>query len=170
MRYAGIIYDDFAAAPGVCLTFFVQGCPHHCEGCHNPETWDFNGGKTVPADLIDPICEKLNDGGIHRKFCIMGGEPLCEENLFLTNLIVSEVRKRLPKQEIYLWTGYTYNQLINKSNQNLKNILSNIDYLIDGPYIQELATKGIDYRGSINQRCWNCNNTLVDISKSYFNE
>ena len=151
MKYAGIIYNDFTAAPGVSLTLFMQGCPHHCEGCHNPETWDFNGGKDVPPNLIDIICEKINDRGIHRKFCIMGGEPLCDENLFFTNLIITEVRKRLPNQEIYLWTGYTYYQLINKSNQNLKNILNNIDYLIDGPYIQELRDIRLPMRGSSNQ-------------------
>ena len=94
MRYAGIIYDDFAAAPGVSLTLFMQGCPHHCKGCHNPETWDFDGGQEVPFDIVEKICYHINDKGIQRNFCIMGGEPLCEENLFLTDLIITEVKNR----------------------------------------------------------------------------
>ena len=151
MKYAGIIYNDFTAAPGVSLTLFMQGCPHHCEGCHNPETWDFNGGQDVPPNLIDIICEKINDRGIHRKFCIMGGEPLCDENLFFTHLIVSEIRRRIPTQEIYLWTGYTIEQLRERQNINLKYILSNIDYLIDGPFIKELRDVRLPMRGSSNQ-------------------
>lgn len=158
MRYAGIIYDDFAAAPGVSLTLFMQGCPHHCEGCHNPETWDFDGGQEVPFDLIDTICEKINDRDIHRKFCIMGGEPLCEENLFLTHLIISEIRRRMPNQEIYLWTGYTLEQLKSKTNVNLQYILNNIDYLIDGPYVKELRDISLPMRGSSNQH-------IIDLKK-----
>lgn len=131
MRYAGIIYDDFAAAPGVCLTVFLQGCPHRCEGCHNPETWDFNGGKEVPPNLIDTICNGIDARGIHRTLCIMGGEPLCEENLFLTNLIITEVRKKIPNQKIYLWTGYIYEDIKDINDYKMKNILNNIDCLID---------------------------------------
>jgi anaerobic ribonucleoside-triphosphate reductase activating protein len=59
MRYAGIIFNDIAAAPGVCLTFFTQGCSHHCPGCHNPETWDFDGGKEFTPDTLNDIIEGL---------------------------------------------------------------------------------------------------------------
>ena len=152
MRYAGIIYDDFAAAPGVCLTIFLQGCPHRCEGCHNPETWDFNGGKEVPHNLIDIICNGITAKGIHRTLCIMGGEPLCEENLFLTNLIITEVRKKIPNQKIYLWTGYIYEDIKDISDYKMKNILNNIDCLIDGPYVNALRDTRLVMRGSSNQR------------------
>lgn len=77
MRYAGIIKNDVCAAPGVCVTFFTQGCPHRCKGCHNPETWDFDGGKEFTHDTIDEVIEALNANDIERTFCIMGGEPLC---------------------------------------------------------------------------------------------
>lgn len=152
MRYAGIIMDDFTAAPGVCLTVFMQGCPHRCEGCHNPETWNFDGGKEVPPNFIDIICDGINKRGIHRNLCIMGGEPLCEQNLFLTNLIITEVKKRLPEQKIYLWTGYVYEEIKDINNSSLQNILNNIDYLIDGPFIQELRDTRLQMRGSSNQK------------------
>ena len=81
MRYAGINYNDFAAAPGVSVTFFTQGCPHRCKGCHNPETWDYNSGKELTIETILELDKGLKAHGIKRNFCIMGGEPLCEENL-----------------------------------------------------------------------------------------
>lgn len=59
MRYAGIIKNDIAAGPGVCVSFFVQGCPNHCEGCHNPETWDFDGGKEFTSDIFTEITQAL---------------------------------------------------------------------------------------------------------------
>ena len=75
MRYAGLIKNDIAAGPGLCTTFFTQGCPHHCSGCHNPETWDYEGGKEFTPEVIDEIVEALTAQGIERKLCIMGGEP-----------------------------------------------------------------------------------------------
>ena len=68
MRYAGLIKDDTAAGPGLCVTFFTQGCPHRCAGCHNPETWDFNGGMEFYPDLIKEIVDALTDRGIKRNF------------------------------------------------------------------------------------------------------
>lgn len=152
MKYAGIIYNDFSAAPGVSLTFFVQGCPHQCPGCHNSDTWDFEGGKPLPANIVEQICDKLNDRGIKRNFCIMGGEPLCPENLFLTNLLVTEIKNRLPDQKIYIWTGYLYEDLIRNSDPKMRHILDTIDCLIDGPYIEELRDITLPMRGSSNQR------------------
>ena len=69
MKYAGIIKNDVAAAPGVCVTFYTQGCPHHCPGCHNPETWDFNGGKEFTPQTLQEIKDALVANGIHRDFC-----------------------------------------------------------------------------------------------------
>ena len=93
MRYAGIIKNDFSAAPGTSVTFFTQGCPHKCEGCHNPETWDFEGGEKVTHDTILEVIEAITANGLHRNLCIMGGEPLCPENQFLTNLIINSVKE-----------------------------------------------------------------------------
>jgi anaerobic ribonucleoside-triphosphate reductase activating protein len=134
MRYSGIIRNDLAAAPGVSVTFFTQGCPHRCKGCHNPETWDFEGGKEFTPKVLEEIYEALSANGIQRSFCIMGGEPLCEENLFLTHLVLQGVKTRFPEVKIYIWTGYYYEDLIATFNPRVQNILEMTDVLIDGPY------------------------------------
>lgn len=152
MRYAGIIKNDVAAGEGVCVTFFVQGCEQHCEGCHNPETWDFNGGYEFTQETLDNIITSLKANGVQRNFCIMGGEPLHKDNLFLTNLIITEVRKVYPDIKIYLWTGYTYETLLEKHEKLLQNILDNINVLIDGPFILAQRDITLPMRGSRNQR------------------
>ena len=151
MRYSGLIRNDLAAAPGVSVTFFTQGCPHRCFGCHNPETWDFNGGKEFTPQVLEDIYDALRANGIERNFCIMGGEPLCDENLFLTLLVLTEVRKRFPKIKIYLWTGYYYKDLQNSADSHMLQILKLIDVLIDGPYIEEQRNITLQMRGSANQ-------------------
>ena len=154
MRYAGLIKNDLAAAPGVCVSFFVQGCPLRCPGCHNPESWDFEGGMEFSTQTLNDILTSLSANGIERSLCIMGGEPLCPENSFLTALIIKEVRQQKPNVKIYLWTGYTYEELLSKktSNPKLEYILDNIDCLIDGPFIQEEKDITLQMRGSRNQR------------------
>lgn len=112
MRYAGIIKNDIAAGEGVNVTFFTQGCPFHCEGCHNPQTWDFLGGKEFTADTIADIIKSLGANGIERNLSIMGGEPLCPENIFLTQMLITTVKEKYPKIKIYVWTGYAYEDLV----------------------------------------------------------
>ncbi len=155
MRYAGINKNDFAAAPGVSVTFFTQGCPHRCLGCHNPETWDFNGGKEFTPQVLNEIIEALTDNGIQRSLSIMGGEPLCEENLFLTLLVISQVREKLPGTKVYLWTGFYYEDLLKNSSSHLKKILELVDVLIDGPYDESLRDITLPMRGSSNQNIIN---------------
>ena len=152
MRYSGIIYNDTAAAPGVCLTFFTQGCPHHCKGCHNPETWDYEGGQRFTNDVLEDIIRGLHANGVNRTLCIMGGEPLCDRNIFLTALLIQQVKAKYPNQKIYLWTGYTYEELVKRYDNKTKYVLSNIDCLIDGPFIEELRDTTLQMRGSSNQR------------------
>ena len=151
MRYAGIIKNDVSAAPGVCVSFFTQGCPHRCLGCHNPETWDYDGGKEFTADTMFEIIEALNANGVERRLCIMGGEPLCENNIFLTKMIIEEVKRHFPDKEIYLWTGYTMKELQNLMNSNLEYIFNNITCMIDGRYIQEERDITLPLMGSRNQ-------------------
>ena len=151
MRYAGIIKNDFSAAPGTSVTFFTQGCPHKCEGCHNPETWDFEGGEEVTHDTILEVIEAITANGLHRNLCIMGGEPLCPENQFLTNLIINSVKEKLPDTKIYLWTGYCLEDL-DMSNNRIKSILEQVDCLIDGPYDKIKRDVSLFMRGSSNQR------------------
>ena len=152
MRYAGIIRNDVAAGQGVCVTFFVQGCSQHCPGCHNPQTWDFDGGYEFTQDTMDDIIKALNANGVQRNFCVMGGEPLHPDNLFLTNLVISEVRKKYPDIKIYVWTGYLYEDLLAKNEKLLQNIFKNIDVLIDGPFRIEQRDITLPMRGSKNQR------------------
>ena len=152
MRYAGLIKNDIAAAPGNCVTFFAQGCPHKCPGCHNPETWDFEGGEEFTSQILEEIFEAITANGIQRNFCVMGGEPLAEENEFLTYLVIHNVKEKFPNIKIYLWTGYTYEELQAANRYRIEQILSETDYLIDGPYIQELRNTTLSMRGSSNQR------------------
>lgn len=154
MKYSGLILNDMTAAPGLCVTFFAQGCPHHCPGCHNPETWDFDGGKDFTEETLDIILNGLTAQGIQRNLCIMGGEPLCEENQLLTYLIVSTVKKKLPDIKIYIWTGYIFEQL---TSPIVKDILELTDCVIDGPYIEAERDITLPMRGSRNQR-------IIDLS------
>ena len=152
MRYSNIIFNDTAAAPGISVSFFTQGCPHHCAGCYNPETWDFDGGKEFTPQVLEDILEGLNSNGIRRSFCLMGGEPLCEENEFLTCLLVQTIKERSPNTPIYIWSGYTYEELLNKNNPKINYILDEADFLVDGPF--DIAKRDITLpmRGSTNQR------------------
>lgn len=151
MRYSGLIRNDLAAAPGVSVTFFTQGCPHRCKGCHNPETWDFEGGKDFTPKVLDEIYKALSANGIKRNFCVMGGEPLCEENLFLTYLVIKEVKTHFPNVKIYVWTGYYYDELKHISDPKIGHILELVDVLIDGPYVERLRDTTLPMRGSSNQ-------------------
>lgn len=152
MQYSGIIYNDFSAAPGVSLSFFTQGCPHRCKGCQNPETWFFDGGKEFTTETLSSIVAGLTANNIHRTLCIMGGEPLCQENLFLVHLIIDTVKKELSNTKVYIWTGYTYEELLKSSDAHLQLILKNTDVLIDGPYIEAERDITLPLRGSRNQR------------------
>ena len=152
MRYSGIIFNDTSAAPGICLTFFTQGCPHRCSGCHNPETWSYDGGLEFTSDTLRQVLTGLKKNDINRTFCIMGGEPLCDRNIFLTALLIQEVKKNYPDQKIYLWSGYVYEDLLNRKDNKTNYILDNIDCLVDGPFIKELKDVTLPMRGSSNQR------------------
>lgn len=149
MRYAGLNKNDFTAAPGVSVTFYTQGCPHHCFGCHNPETWNFEGGKEFTPEVIDEILKALTANNIMRSLAIQGGEPLCVENEFLTLLIVKTVKEKFPDIKIYIWTGYYFNSLPN--TPYIKQILELTDCLIDGPYIEDERDITLPMRGSRNQ-------------------
>lgn len=152
MKYAGIVYNDFSAAPGVCLTFFTQGCPHKCFNCHNPETWDYEGGYEFTKDTLDSILSKLRANDIHRGFCVQGGEPLCPENLFLTHMVIQEVLNKYPDTKIYVWTGYLYEDLLKSTDTHLNWILEHTDVLIDGPFVNSERDITLPMRGSRNQR------------------
>ena len=151
-KYAGLNTNDFANGKGVCVSFWTQGYPHHCPGCQNPETWDFEGGKDLPTDIRGQITKAICANGITRNFSILGGEPLCPQNIEEVDNIVTSVRAAFPHIKIFLWTGYTLDELQKQENKHIINILSHIDVLIDGPYIENERDITLDLRGSKNQR------------------
>ena len=151
MRYSNIIKNDIVNGKNICVSFWTQGCPIHCPGCHNKSIWDFNGGKEFTPATMSEIIQAISANGIERNFSILGGEPLCDENLFLTTLIIQEVRKAYPNIKIFLWTGYYYEDLLKKENPHLKYIFDNINYLIDGSFIQTERDITLKLRGSHNQ-------------------
>ena len=151
-RYAGLITNDFANGTGTCVSFWTQGCPHHCPGCQNPETWDFQGGKEVPTDIRGQIIKAICANGITRNFSVLGGEPLCDENLDEVDKIITSIRTAYPQIKIFVWTGYILEELKEKKNDKINHILSQIDVLIDGPFIQAERDITLELRGSRNQR------------------
>ena len=164
MRYAGIIPNDTSnAGTGVCLSFYTQGCPHKCEGCHNPDTWSFTGGEEFTTDTLNAILDGIKANGIMRNFCVLGGEPLCNENAFLTYLVIDHVRKAYPDIRIYIWSGYTLKELLsNNTNSRIKDILKKCDFLIDGKYEKSLRDITLPLRGSSNQNIINLKSIDID--------
>lgn len=148
MRYAGIIKNDTSAGDGICVTLFVQGCNRRCKGCHNPETWDFDGGKEFTADTMVEIVEALKANGIKRNLCIMGGEPLEERNLLDLYCLITYAKAIVENLKIYLWTGYNFEDI------KVMAINLGLDYVIDGPYVEELRDITLKWRGSSNQKIW----------------
>jgi anaerobic ribonucleoside-triphosphate reductase activating protein len=160
MKYSGIIFNDISAAPGLCVTLFTQGCPHRCPGCHNPETWDFNGGKEFTEETMEEIIRGLKAQGIKRNYCVMGGEPLCDENAYFTFTTIWRVKYDLPDTLVYVWTGYTFDELLKSDNIYVKEILKYADFIIDGPYIESERDITLDMRGSRNQK-------IIDLRKIF---
>ena len=160
LKYSGLILNDISAAPGLCVSFFTQGCPHRCPGCHNPETWGFDGGLEFTDETLNEIINGLTAQNIKRDLCIMGGEPLCEENALLTFTVIEQVKYYVPDTKIYIWTGYTIEELLNTQNLFIIESLRRADVLIDGPYIEAERDITLSMRGSRNQR-------ILDLKK-YF--
>ena len=150
MRYAGIIENDVVNGEGICLSYWTQGCPHKCDGCHNPETWNFNCGKEDSKEnILNKILTLLNKNNIHRNLSILGGETLCDEKIDFTMEILKKVKKKYPSIKTFVWTGYTYEELC-KLYKDI--IFDNIDVLIDGKYDKNQRDITLKLRGSKNQR------------------
>lgn len=115
MRYAQIRKMDISNGEGIGVALFVQGCPIHCPGCFQPETWDFNGGKEYNAEIEAQIFNLLKPNYITR-FSILGGEPLAQQNILELFLLCSQIKEQYPTKEIWLWSGYTLEQLQERMN------------------------------------------------------
>ena len=154
-RYASIIKDDVVNGEGVCTSFWVQGCPLQCIGCHNQDLWDFNGGIEYTDHTRWEIIKLISANDIVRNFSILGGEPLATQNVPMVWEVVTTIRHAYPNIKIFLWTGFTFEQIIEtKYYGAVKEILDAVDVLIDGPYIEELRDLSLKFRGSSNQRVW----------------
>ena len=154
-KYHSIMTNDVVNGEGVCVSFWVQGCPHQCPGCFNPETWDFKEGQPYTEHTKWEIIEDIGANGIKRNFSILGGEPLDDRNLAMVEEVVTAVRQAYPNIKIFLWTGYTIEDLSAVFNNKLSHILKTIDVLIDGPFIEAEKDLSLKLRGSKNQRIFN---------------
>lgn len=153
-KIAGIYWDDTAAAPGISLSVYFSGCHFHCPGCHNPEAQNFNYGSEFNFNTIAEILAKLNKNNVPRKLSILGGEPLCEENLEAVYTLIDWCKRDNPNLIIYIWTGFTYEELLARiaTSPILEKILNATYCLIDGRYEQDKRDITLPLRGSSNQR------------------
>ncbi|MEG0153413.1 MAG: anaerobic ribonucleoside-triphosphate reductase activating protein [Cellulosilyticaceae bacterium] len=147
-RYAKIGKNDIVNGKGVSVSFWAQGCPHRCPGCHNPETWDFKEGKEFSESVVDEVLQAISANGIVRNLSILGGEPLAPANLAMIESLISAVKRKFPQIEISMWTGYSYEEL----SKNQVELVNMVDYLIDGEFDQKLRDITIGYAGSSNQK------------------
>lgn len=155
MRYAKIIENDISdSIDGISVSFWCQGCRFHCKGCHNPQSWDFNGGYELPYNYKEIILELLHKNGIDRNLSVLGGEPLVEENRQIVFDLISFIKRNSPNTKIYLWSGYTFQQLKKMKDKRINFILNNVDYFIDGLFDESKRDISLKLRGSSNQHVY----------------
>lgn len=159
MKYAKIRKMDIANGEGVRVSLFVQGCSFHCKNCFNQETWDFNGGKEFTTSEIQKIIE-LADKDYIAGLSILGGEPLHNNNVDEVFHIVATFKEKFPNKDIWLWTGFKFEDAIKDSKRKL--ILCNIDVLIDGQFEEDKKDITLKWRGSSNQRVIDCKKSLAE--------
>lgn len=147
MRISGITYPDVNNGTGCRVTLWVSGCIHHCKGCHNPETWDFNNGVEFDLNKKEELFNILSKSYI-KGLTLSGGDPLCSYDDVLE--LVREVKERFPEKDIWLFTGYTKEYI----DKYFSSILEFIDVLVDGPFIEGLRDLSLAFRGSSNQKIW----------------
>lgn len=152
MRYAKVRSEDIANGPGIRVSIYVQGCNRHCPGCFNPETWDFNGGRLFNRRVKIQFLELANKKNIVG-FSILGGEPLQQGKDMLD--LVKSMKEQYPDKTIWMWTGYKYEDL----DDEQREIVSYIDVLVDGEFVQAEKCPNKRFRGSSNQR-------IIDIKKT----
>ena len=172
MRYAQIRSMDISNGEGVGVSLFVQGCPFHCKNCFNSETWDFNGGKEWTEKTKNKFME-LVDRPYIKRVSFLGEECLAGQNLDGVLDLVKQIRISFPEKTIWLYTGYDFDLLNSKYNEykytpfaanadewlTRWEIISNVDVLIDGEYIDEQRDITLKWRGSSNQR-------VIDVKQS----
>lgn len=148
---SGIVSDSIVDGPGIRTTIFSQGCPHHCKGCHNPETWVFGCGTQIPVEAVVDI---VKSNPLCRGVTFSGGEPFSQAADF------SQLAELLKEQgyEVASYSGFTFEELL-AGTEDQKNLLEQIDILIDGRFVLAEKSLEIAFRGSRNQR-------ILDVKKS----
>lgn len=163
MNYAEIKYCDVANGPGVRTSLFVSGCSHHCPGCFNEIAWDFNYGKPFTQDTIDSIIKSLKPDYI-QGLTLLGGEPFEYSNQKGLLPLVRQVREVLPQKDIWCFTGFLFDKDIIenmcKKWRETNELLSYIDVLVDGRFVEELKNLNLKFKGSENQRTILVNESL----------
>lgn len=147
MRIHGITYPDINNGLGCRVTLWVSGCIHHCKGCHNKETWDFNSGRVFTKEDKETLF-KLLDKPYIKGLTLSGGDPLCSYDDILS--LVKEVKERYTDKDIWLYSGFTLDEI----KSNFKDILEYVDVIVDGVFIEELKDVSLKFRGSSNQNIW----------------
>ena len=147
IRLYGLVGDSIVDGPGFRVSIFTQGCPHHCPGCHNPQSHDFEGG-TVWA--LDNVEKKFTGNPLLSGITLSGGEP------FAQAAACAELARRAHQKRLNVWvySGYTYEQLLEKAqtDEGVRSLLDETDVLVDGPFLLAERSLELDFRGSRNQR------------------
>lgn len=158
MYYNKIREMDISDGTGIRVSLFVQGCEFHCKGCFNPETWNFESGKEFTTETLDVLL-KLCDKKYIKGLSILGGEPMHPKNRETVVDIMRAFKFKFPNKDIWMWTGYTLENLLAENDDDVKNMLIYLDYLIDGQFVEEKKNLNLKWAGSENQR-W------IDIQES----
>ena len=147
-RMAGVAGDSIVDGPGIRTTYFFQGCPHHCPGCHNPETWAPDGGQ---EQTVEELAAMAEHNPLCRGVTLSGGEPFAqaEEAAALARLL------KAAGFEVACYTGYTFEELLADGTPGQRALLAQLDVLIDGPYVAAQRSLELQFRGSANQRILN---------------
>lgn len=155
MNYGNIKKYDIADGPGVRVSLFVSGCRHHCKGCFNSETWDFNYGQPYTEETEAEIIEALKPDYI-QGLTLLGGEPFEPENQVELVKLLRKVKEVYPKKDIWSYTGYIYDRDLMEGGRAFtpvtEEMLSYLDVLVDGPFIEAERDLTLVFRGSRNQR------------------
>ena len=154
LNLSGIVSDSIVDGPGIRTTIFCQGCPHHCPGCHNPETWEFSCG--TPMDEAD-IFAIVRSNPLCRGVTFSGGEPFAQAAGF------AKLARLLKEKgyEVASYSGYTFEELL-EGSEDQKALLASIDILIDGPFLMAEKSLEVPFRGSRNQRILDAKKSLAE--------
>lgn len=159
MNYADIRPIDVANGPGIRVSLFVSGCTHACPGCFNPEAWDFGYGQPFTHSEEDAILTHLAKPYV-KGLSLLGGEPFHPSNQAAVLELVKRVRAAYPNKDIWCYTGYLYEELLaGRVGEHSRELLEQLDVLVDGPFVLEQKELSLRFRGSANQR-------LIDVPAS----